>query len=136
MRWLWYSFLALFSLGMLGVIAVTGAGIYAISYYSKDLPDYNALKVYQPPEVTRVYAGDGRLMAEFATEKRVFVPVDAIPDIVKNAFISVEDKNFYSHHGVDFYAMGRAGLGDIKDMLSHNNRRAKGASTITQQVAK
>jgi penicillin-binding protein 1A len=134
MRWLWYSFLAVFSLGMLAVIITAGAGIYAISYYSRDLPDYNALKVYQPPEVTRVYAGDGRLMAEFATEKRIFVPVDAIPDVVKNAFISVEDKNFYSHHGVDFFAVGRALLRDLKNRGS--GKRPEGASTITQQVAK
>jgi penicillin-binding protein 1A len=134
MKWLWYSFLALFSLGMIGVIAVAGAGIYAISYYSKDLPDYSTLKNYQPPEVTRVYAGDGRLMAEFATEKRVFVPYNAVPEVVRNAFVSVEDKNFYSHHGVDFYALVRAGLHNLKNRGQH--RRPEGASTITQQVAK
>ncbi len=134
MRWLWYGFLGLFSLGMLGLIAVAGAGIYAISYYSRDLPDYTALKNYEPQEVTRVYSGDGRLMAEFASEKRVFVPVEAIPDIVKNAFISAEDKNFRTHAGVDFYAVVRAVLHDLKN--HGTGKRPEGASTITQQVAK
>lgn len=134
MRWLWYGFLGLFSLGMLGLIAVAGAGIYAISYYSKDLPDYTALKNYEPQEVTRVYSGDGRLMAEFASEKRVFVPVEAVPDVVKNAFISAEDKNFRTHAGVDPIAVGRAVLHDIRN--HGTGKRPEGASTITQQVAK
>src|SRR5687768_11669961 len=66
MRWLWYSFLALFSLGMIALVAAVGGFVYIVSYYGKDLPDYTALKDYKPPVVTRVYAGDGRLMAEFA----------------------------------------------------------------------
>lgn len=130
MKWLWYSFLALFSLGMIaGVVAVIGI-IYAVSYFSQDLPDYRALKDYQPPVVTRVYAGNGQLMAEFAQEKRVFVPIDEIPDLVKDAFISAEDKNFYHHHGVDFTAIARAAIANLR------GGDLQGASTITQQVAK
>lgn len=134
MKWLWYSFLALFSLGMLGLIAGIGGAIYIISYYSKDLPDYSALKDYQPPVVTRVYAGDGRLMSEFAEEKRVFVPIEEVPDIVKQAFISAEDKNFYSHQGVDYFAVARAAVSNIQNLGT--GKRPEGASTITQQVAK
>lgn len=134
MRFLWYTFLALFSLGMLGLIAVVGGAVYAISYYGQDLPEYTQLKDYSPPVVTRIYAGDGRLMAEYAEEKRVFVPVESIPDIVKQAFISAEDKNFYSHAGVDYVAIARAAVSNIKNL--NTGRRPEGASTITQQVAK
>ncbi|MCB9990012.1 MAG: penicillin-binding protein 1A [Rhodospirillales bacterium] len=130
MRFLWYTFLALFSLGMLGLVVAVGGAVYAISYFSQDLPDYRALKDYKPPVVTRVYAGDGRLLAEYATEKRVFVPIDEMPDIVKQAFISAEDKNFYSHQGVDMIAIARAALGNLQ------GKSLQGASTITQQVAK
>ncbi|MCB1556759.1 MAG: transglycosylase domain-containing protein [Alphaproteobacteria bacterium] len=114
MRWLWYSFLALFSVGMLGLAAVAGVAVYAISYYGRDLPDYTALKDYDPPVVTRVYAGNGRLMAEFAAEKRVFVPIEAIPDLIKQGFIAAEDKNFYHHQGVDYLAILRAALQNLK----------------------
>lgn len=134
MRWLWYSFLSLFSLGILGLVAVVGGAVYAISYYGQDLPEYTQLKDYSPPVVTRIYAGDGRLMAEYAEEKRVFVPVESIPDIVKQAFISAEDKNFYSHPGVDYVAIARAAVSNIQNL--NTGRRPVGASTITQQVAK
>jgi penicillin-binding protein 1A len=127
-------FLALFSLGMLGMIGIIGGAVYAISYYGRDLPDYTQLKHYKPPVVTRVYAGDGRLMAEFAQEKRVFVPIESIPPLVKNAFIAAEDKNFYKHDGVDYLAVLRAAVSNIKNLGS--GRRPEGASTITQQVAK
>ncbi len=134
MKYLWYAFLGLFSLGCLGLIAGIVGFVYIISYYGQDLPDYSQLKDYQPPIVTRLYAGDGRLMTEFAQEKRVFVPIDAVPDLVKNAFIAAEDKNFYTHEGVDFLAVMRAALSNVKNMGT--GRRPKGASTITQQVAK
>jgi penicillin-binding protein 1A len=134
MKYLWYGFLGLFSLGFLGAfVAVAGIG-YIISYYGRDLPDYNQLKDYEPPIVTRLYAGDGRLVAEFAQEKRVFVPVESIPDLVKNAFIAAEDKNFYEHQGVDIIAVARAVVQNIQNAGS--GRRPVGASTITQQVAK
>jgi penicillin-binding protein 1A len=130
MKWLWYSFLALFSLGMMAAVIGVIIIIYAISYFSQDLPDYTALKDYEPPVVTRVYAGNGRLMAEFAQEKRVFIPIEEIPDMVKQAFISAEDKNFYSHNGIDYIAITRAALQNIQ------GGDLQGASTITQQVAK
>lgn len=134
MKYLWYGFLGLFSLGFLGVIAALLGMSYILNYYGSDLPDYNQLKDYDPPIVTRLYAGDGRLMAEFAQEKRVFVPIEAMPDLVKNAFISAEDQNFYTHPGVDLFAIGRAALSNVKNLGS--GRRPIGASTITQQVAK
>ena len=105
-----------------------------INHYGSDLPNHEQLKDYEPPIVTRLYAGDGRLMAEFAQEKRVFMPIEAIPDLVKNAFISAEDKNFYTHPGVDFWAVARAAVSNAKNAGS--GRRLVGASTITQQVAK
>ena len=134
MKYLWYGFLGLFSLGFLGAIAGVVGIVYIFSYYGQDLPDYSQLKDYQPPIVTRLYAGDGRLMAEFAQEKRVFVPVEKIPDLVKNAFIAAEDQNFYEHEGVDIFAIVRAVFSNLQNMGS--GRRPVGASTITQQVAK
>lgn len=134
MRYLWYGFLGLFSLGFLGLIGAIIGVIGIFSYYGQDLPEYAQLKDYEPPIVTRLYAGDGRLMAEFAQEKRVFMPIETIPDLVKNGFIAAEDKNFYSHGGVDIFAIVRAAVGNIKAMGT--GKRPKGASTITQQVAK
>ena len=134
MRWLWYTFLALFSLGMLGLIGVVGGAVGVISYYGRDLPDYRALKDYEPPVVTRIYAGDGRLLEEYAQERRVFVPIESIPDVVKYAFISAEDKNYFSHNGIDYLAIMRAMATNVRNFGS--GRRPVGASTITQQVAK
>lgn len=101
---------------------------------SEELPDYRQLAKYEPAVTTRLYAGDGQLMMEYATEKRLFVPEDKIPEMVKNAFISAEDKKFYHHSGIDFVGIARAFLGNIKNYGS--GRRPAGASTITQQVAK
>src|SRR5579862_287181 len=118
------------------LLAVAG-GVFAgvtIWYFGRDLPDYQQLAHYQPPIMTRVQAGDGRLLAEYATERRVFVPIAAIPKRVIAAFVSAEDKNFYSHHGVDPLSILRAALTDVGRWRS--NRRPIGASTITQQVAK
>lgn len=132
MRWIGKIFLFLFSLGFLGAILGIGAVAFTLNYYSQDLPDYSQLKKYEPPIVTRIYAGDGRLLAEYAQEKRVFVPADSMPDMVKNAFISAEDQNFYRHPGIDMVAIGRAAITNFL----HKGGRLKGASTITQQVAK
>ena len=124
-------------LGFLLVLAGgLGAGVagLAVWYFGRDLPDYQQLADYQPPIVTRVYAGDGRLMAEYATEKRVFVPVSAMPPLVIHAFLAAEDRNFYSHPGIDPLAMLRAVIADVARIGT--NRRPEGASTITQQVAK
>src|SRR6516165_9705942 len=118
------------------VLAIVGCGFVGLtlSYFSRDLPDHQQLAHYQPPITTQVYAGDGRLLAQYAAERRIFVPIDAIPKRVTNAFISAEDKNFYSHHGVDPLSIARAALADIGRL--RENQRPIGASTITQQVAK
>jgi penicillin-binding protein 1A len=92
------------------------------------------LRNYQPPVMSRVYSGDARLLAELATERRIFVPYSAIPDIVRQAFVSAEDQNFYTHRGVDPLAIARAALYNVTHMAQ--GRRPIGASTITQQVAK
>ncbi len=125
--------------GVLGVSVlltlVGGAGGYfAWLRFSADLPDVDGLRNYQPPVMSRVYAGDARLMAELATERRIFVPYSAMPDVVKQAFVSAEDQNFWIHRGVDPLAIVRAGVFDLTHM--GQGRRPVGASTITQQVAK
>ena len=113
-----------------------GGGMAGLTiwYFGRDLPDYQQLANYQPPITTRVLAGDGRLLAEYATERRIFVPIGVIPKRVIAAFLAAEDKNFYSHHGVDPMSMLRAAVTDIGRW--HSARRPVGASTITQQVAK
>ena len=118
------------------VLAIAGCGFVGVTiwYFGRDLPDYQQLAHYQPPITTRVHAGDGRLLAEYATERRVFVPIQAIPKRVIDAFLSAEDKNFYSHHGIDPLSMVRAAITDVGRLRA--NRRPVGASTITQQVAK
>lgn len=115
-------------------LAAGGALLYALWSYGQDLPDYNQLADYAPPTSTRVHGGDGRLLAEFAREARVFVPVRAIPRKVIQGFIAAEDKNFFHHTGVDFLALLRAVSVNIVNYWQ--NRRLIGASTITQQVAK
>ncbi|MDB5410347.1 MAG: penicillin-binding protein [Rhodospirillales bacterium] len=118
------------------VVTVLGGGVAALAYwhFSRGLPDYKQLASYEPPIVTRVHAGDGRLLAEYASERRVFVPIAAIPPRVIDAFLAAEDKNFYTHPGIDPISMLRAGVTDLARMGS--GRRPSGASTITQQVAK
>lgn len=116
-----------------GILAVLG-GLYILYSYGRDLPDYKQLADYEPPVVSRVYAGDGSLIKEYAREKRLFVPINAIPAKVKEAFLSAEDQNFYTHIGIDFKGLVRAVLTNIKNAIT--NRRPVGASTITQQVAK
>lgn len=120
--------------GFGAVAAIVGLVVLygAYRHYAADLPDVDGLKNYQPRVMSRVFANDGRLMAELATERRIFVPYTAIPDIVKEAFVSAEDQHFWVHRGVDPLAIVRAGLFD----LMHTGRRPIGASTITQQVAK
>lgn len=98
------------------------------------LPDYEVLSLYEPPVMTRVHASDGRLMAEFATKHRLYLPIQSIPKLVINAFISAEDKNFYHHFGLDPEGLSRALINNIRNIGS--GRRPEGASTITQQVAK
>lgn len=126
--------LALFSIGFIGLIGVIGFIAFVIHHYGQDLPDHAQLKNYEPSIITRIYAGDGGLLAEYAQEKRIFLPIQKIPDRVKEAFLSAEDKNFYDHKGVDTYAIARAMITNLRNAGS--GRRLIGASTITQQVAK
>jgi len=120
---------------MLALALLGGAGVlYLFYHYGNDLPDYKQLADYEPPTVTRVHAGDGRLLAEYAIEKRAYVPIQAIPRRVVNAFLAAEDKNFYSHPGVDFISVARAIVTNLANL--GRDRRPVGASTITQQVAK
>src|SRR5213595_3676491 len=115
---------------LVGVAAAAGL----LWHFSKDLPDYSQLQDYEPPVMTRVHASDGALVAEYARERRLYLPIQAIPKLVLNAFIAAEDKNFYEHGGLDFQGILRATL-----FMAQNygtGRRPQGASTITQQVAK
>ncbi|NVK19089.1 MAG: penicillin-binding protein 1A [Methylocystaceae bacterium] len=123
-------------LGLFLFFAVLGAGgvLYGFYHYGKGLPDYTQLKDYEPPVMTRIHAGDGQLMAEYAVENRVFVPIKAIPKRVIDTFLAAEDKNFYHHIGIDPMGVARAVVINLKNV--GKGRRLVGASTITQQVAK
>jgi penicillin-binding protein 1A len=124
----------LFAAGtILFVVGVAGAA-GLLWHFSKELPDYSQLKDYEPPVITRVHAGDGSLVAEFARERRLYIPIQAVPKLVINAFLAAEDKNFYEHGGLDFTGIARAALAYAQNYGS--GRRPQGASTITQQVAK
>ncbi len=112
------------------VVAAAGAGL-VIWKYEQDLPDYTQLKNYEPPVMTRVHAGDGSVLAEYSHERRLYLPSTAIPALVKEAFISAEDKNFYTHNGVDPEGVVRA-----VGVMLQGQKHVQGASTITQQVAK
>ena len=103
-------------------------------YFSVGLPDYKKLSNYQPPISSRVYSENNKLIAEYALEKRLFIPFESIPDKVVNAFLSAEDKNFFSHPGIDAKGILRATIKNITNISQ--NKRLEGASTITQQVAK
>ena len=119
-----------FFFAVIGLIVLL-TGLWQIS---QELPDYHQLAKYEPPVTTRLYAGDGQLLMEYAAQKRLFVPENKIPDRVKQAFIAAEDKSFYEHSGIDFIGIARAILVNLKNLGS--GRRPRGASTITQQVAK
>jgi penicillin-binding protein 1A len=124
----------MFAVGtVLFVVGIAGAaGLFW--HYSKDLPDYSQLRDYEPPVMTRVHASDGSLVAEYARERRLYLPIQVIPKLVTNAFIAAEDKNFHEHGGLDFQGIVRATLVMVQNYGS--GRRPQGASTITQQVAK
>jgi penicillin-binding protein 1A len=121
---------------MVLLLAIAGIGGALVIYqiYARDLPDYRALANYQPPTTTRVHAGDGRLLAEYATQNRLFVPITVIPKLVVDAFLAAEDKNFYTHSGIDPDGVARALVTGFEALSS--GRRPQGGSTITQQVAK
>ncbi len=122
--------------GVVLLASVAGvAGVWMIyQHFAEGLPDVDGLRGYQPPVMSRVFASDGKLLADLATERRIFMPIAAMPDIVKQAFISAEDKNFYVHKGVDPLAVLRASATNL--MQRDHGKRPVGASTITQQVAK
>jgi penicillin-binding protein 1A len=119
------------------VVAAAGVGggtLWVLHKFGRDLPDYRQLATYDPQVMTRVHAGDGRLLAEFAIEKRAFVPIEAMPKRIIDAFLSAEDKSFYLHSGIDFTGVARAVVTNLQNIAT--GRRLVGASTITQQVAK
>ncbi|HEY2884699.1 MAG TPA: penicillin-binding protein 1A [Rhizomicrobium sp.] len=131
--WRQTFFYAILAVGVLLVAAVLG-GFFYIYSVTRDLPSVEALRDYQPPVTTRVYAGDGTLLGEYARERRIFVPIAFVPKLVTEAFTSAEDKNFYSHPGIDPSGIMRAAIKDVFNVFQH--KRLEGASTITQQVAK
>ena len=119
---------------LVGAVAAAGVAWHTYNRYASELPTLDGLSHYQPKVLSRIYANDGRLLSELATERRMFIPIAAIPDVVKQAFISAEDQKFWTHRGVDPYAIARAGFVDL--MSYGQGKRPIGASTITQQVAK
>lgn len=125
-----YSLIA----GVLGVVTVTIAIISAIIYYGRDLPDYRQLANYEPAVVTRIHAGDGSLLTEFSKKPRIFVPINAVPQKLIEAFLSAEDKNFYNHNGLDYMGMLRGNIRNVMNVI--RGRPLQGGSTITQQVAR
>jgi penicillin-binding protein 1A len=124
----------LFAAGTLLFVVGVAAAAGLLWHFSKDLPDYSQLQDYEPPVMTRVHAADGSLVAEYAKERRLYIPIQAVPKLVINAFLSAEDKNFYEHGGLDFGGILRASFSYLQNFGS--NRHPQGASTITQQVAK
>src|SRR5882762_423931 len=130
LRFMGFLFTAGTIVFLVGVAGVAGL----LWHYSKALPDYSQLQDYEPAVMTRVHASDGSLLAEYARERRLYLPIQAVPRLVINAFIAAEDKNFYEHGGIDFSGVARAGMSYIQNYGS--GRRPQGASTITQQVAK
>ena len=123
-------FIGLIFTSLLGLFSV----ISVLWIYSNKLPDYKFLKSYKPPVSSKLYSGTGDLVSDFSSEKRIFIPYNAIPDKVINAFLSAEDKNFFTHPGVDAKGILRAVINNISNILA--SKRLEGASTITQQVAK
>lgn len=119
--------------GVLVLFGALGLGVY-IWMLTRDLPSVEALRDYHPAVTTRVYAGNGTVLGEYARERRIFVPIEFVPKLVIDAFTSAEDKNFYTNPGVDPSGIARAGFKDVVNVMEH--KRLEGASTITQQVAK
>lgn len=117
------------TMGM-GMIALTIGAIFWM--YGRDLPSHESLAEYTPPTISRIYSGQGRIIDEFAKERRLFAPADTIPDLIKQAFVSAEDKNFYQHDGYDLRGIAAAAI----DAVRTRGRDVRGASTITQQVMK
>ena len=131
-RFILSFFGTIFSFVTLGIFmaALTVGGIFWM--YSRDLPSHESLAQYQPPTISRIYSGEGQLIDEFAKERRLFTPSEEIPDLVKEAFISAEDKNFYTHKGYDPRGIAAAAI----EAVQSRGETVRGASTITQQVMK
>ena len=123
-------FIGFLSFSLISLIIILGI----LWNFSNNIPDYKFLKNYKPPVSSKVYSGNGSLVADFSKEKRIFVPYSSIPQNVINAFLSAEDKNFFSHPGVDAKGVLRAVINNIQNIMT--SKRLEGASTITQQVAK
>jgi penicillin-binding protein 1A len=132
MRLIFRFFAFLFAIGTIG--ALLGALVlgYVVWKFSQDLPEHATLENYEPPVMTRMHAGDGGLVAEYAKERRLYLPIQAMPRLLISAFLSAEDKNFYRHNGIDPEGIARAVVTNFRNRGS----RQQGASTITQQVAK
>ena len=124
----------LFAAGTILFVVGVAAAAGLLWHYSQSLPDYSQLQDYEPAVMTRVHASDGSLLAEYARERRLYIPIQAVPKLVTSAFIAAEDKNFYEHGGIDFSGIARAAVLFVQQYGS--GRRPQGASTITQQVAK
>ena len=131
-RFILSFFGAIFTALTLGIamVALSVGGVFWM--YGRDLPSHESLAQYKPPTISRIYSGEGKMIDEFARERRLFVPSDEIPELVKEAFISAEDKNFYSHHGYDLRGIAAAGIEAVRS----RGDNVRGASTITQQVMK
>lgn len=131
-RFILSFFGGIFTFGTLGLV-MAAMGVAAIFYiYGRDLPSHESLAQYTPPTISRIYSGEGLLIDEFAQERRLFSPIEDVPDLVKQAFISAEDKNFYEHAGYDLRGIAAAGV----DCVRTRGQGCRGASTITQQVMK
>ncbi|MFH1518470.1 MAG: transglycosylase domain-containing protein, partial [Pseudomonadota bacterium] len=133
--WVWpvakWTLIAGFVLGVIGLIAIW---LY-FAALGRDVPSISKLKQYEPPITSRVHAGDGTLIAEFADEHRVFVPYESIPKHVIDAFVAAEDKNFFTHDGLDYVGITRGAVNSAKNKVTGSGG-LQGGSTITQQVAK
>jgi penicillin-binding protein 1A len=127
--WKWTKRLLI--LGAVGVVLAVAVGVGAYLYFSRDLPSVEALRNYQPPQVTKVTCADGTVCAEFYLERRTLVRIEELPKHVRDAFLAAEDADFYKHEGLDFFGITRAA---IKNLIP--GTRKSGASTITQQVVK
>ena len=127
--WKWTKRLLI--LGAVGLVLALAVGVGAYLYFSRELPSVEALRNYQPPQVTKVTCGDGSLCAEFYLERRTLVRIEDLPQHVRGAFLAAEDADFYKHEGLDFFGITRAA---IKNLIPGS--RKSGASTITQQVVK
>jgi penicillin-binding protein 1A len=129
-RFFWRVFKTLIVLAVFAVLLVAGVVAGIVASYSRNLPDINRMADYQPSRATRVYARDGQLLADLYRENRIWVGIDKIPVMVRNAFVATEDAHFYQHHGVDFGGIARAAIADYR------HEQFQGASTITQQLAR